>query len=166
MKRRRVNRRDGNGHPLGGLALIFPLALAFALALALALFTGLGLKELLTAETFTLVTNPGGEDMRVVVKRDGEIQTLSLDGALPVQGVGTLVGSFYKLADGSVVWVAQEPGYSIAPTVEPTPDPYTAPTPTPATPEGVTPTPSYSTPSLSPTPTPTNTFTPPTRLLP
>jgi hypothetical protein len=105
MKRRRRDRRDRNGDPLGGLALLFPLGLAFALAFVLAAFAGLGMQDLLTARTFTVVTDPGGEDMRVIVKRDGEITWLDPEQSGEMSGVGTLVGAFYRLADGAVVWV-------------------------------------------------------------
>jgi hypothetical protein len=166
MKRRRPDRRDANGHPLGGIALIFPLAIAFALALVLAIFAGLGLTDLLTAETFAVVTDPGGDEMQIVVKRDGQIQMLSPEGGLPVQGVGTLVGSFYRLADGSVVWVPETYGSSGIP-ASPTPSPTDAPSYPVSTPPAATTTPAATAiPEPTATPDPQSGVTPPAQLLP
>lgn len=104
MKRRRRDRRESIGDPLGGLALLFPVGLAFAVAFVIAAFMGFGISDLLVADTFTMVTNPGSSDMTIVVKRDGEITKVNVGDTTPVEGLGTLVGSFYKLADGSVIW--------------------------------------------------------------
>ena len=167
MRRRRPDRRDANGHPLGGLALIFPLAIAFALALVLAIFAGLGLTDLLTAETFAVVTDPGGDKMRIVVKRDGEIQMLNPEGALPAQGVGTLVGSFYRLADGSVVWVPETNGAPAMPSTSPTPSPALAPSYPVSTPPAATATPGATAfPEPTASPETQTSVTPPAQLLP
>lgn len=154
MKRRRRDRRESIGDPLGGLALLFPVGLAFAVAFMIAAFMGFGISDLLVADTFTMVTNPGSDDMTIVVKREGQITKVNLNDTTPVEGLGTLVGSFYKLADGSVIWQpAPAPG-----TVQPTP-PIT-PTPTPGyTPYETTTTPgTYET---TPTAPATSTVTPP-----
>ena len=167
MKRHRPDRRDANGHPLGGLALIFPLAIAFALALVLAIFAGLGLTDLLTAETFAVVTDPGGDNMRIVVKRDGEIQMLNPEGALPAQGVGTLVGSFYRLADGSVVWVPETYDSPAMPAASPTPAPTLAPSYPMSTPPAATATPGATAePEPTAAPETQTNVTPPAQLLP
>lgn len=153
MKRRRIDRRDRAGHPLGGAALILPLAAAFAVGLMVAALAGLGILDLLVADTFTLVANPGEPNMRVIMKRDGKIQQLGMQDVPPVQGVGTLVGSFYKLADGSIMWVADLGVVPTPPDVPPVlPGPITP--ASPSTPTSVAPTP---TPSASPTPTTTPT---------
>jgi hypothetical protein len=126
MKRRRHDRRENTPSPLSGMGLLFPVGLAFALAFMLAAFAGFGISELLVADTFTMVTNPGGTNMTVVVKRNGLITKVGINDTTSAQGVGTLVGSFYRLADGSVIWQpAPAPG-----TVQPTPPaPPVSPTP-------------------------------------
>ncbi len=133
LQRRRRDRRDGSGDPLGGLALLFPLGLVLAVAFLLAAFTGLGIERLLTAEDFTLVIDPGGADMHVILKRNGEIDGFSMDDAEPIQGVGVLMGSFYRLADGSIVWVPSSPvePSTTTPQTENPPFPSASPTPTP-----------------------------------
>jgi hypothetical protein len=105
MKRRRKDRRDRSGDPLSGVAALFPIGLAFAFAFVLAAFLGLGIQDLLAADAFTVVVDPGGENMQVIVKRDGKIEKFDVTPGDEVQGVGTLLGSFYRLADGTIVWV-------------------------------------------------------------
>ncbi len=105
MKRRRKDRRDGSGDPLSGVAALFPIGVAFAVAFMLAAFVGLGIQDLLAAGSFTIVVDPGGDNMQVIVKRDGKIERSAVTLGDDVQGVGTLLGSFYRLADGTVVWV-------------------------------------------------------------
>jgi hypothetical protein len=154
MKRRRRDRRDGEGDPLGGLALLFPIGLAFAVAFLLAAFSGLGITDLLVADTFTLVTDPGGETMRVVVKSSEGIEELTLEEVTTLQGVGTLVGSFYRLADGTIVWVPVPAGGESPATPQPTP------VPTPSAYEQASPAP------LTPTPTPTDSAAPDSSIVP
>lgn len=129
MGRRRRGTASVAGDPLAAFANLFPLAAAIAVGLVLALLTGLGLEDLLTARSLTLVINPGGDDMAVVV-RDGD-GVRRVEGAGAVAGVGTLVGSFYRLADGTVVYVpaGQEPPPGATQWPESTPTPTPAPTP-------------------------------------
>ena len=145
MKRRRRGQRDREGDPLGGLALLFPLGLAFAVAFLLAAFAGLGITDLLVAQSFTLVTDPGGDNMQVIVKSSTGIDMLTLDETTTLQGVGTLVGSFYKLADGAIVWVPVSPDAAVEAPTGPT---MATPAPTPGSYDYASPAP----PSPSPPP--------------
>ena len=107
--------------------------------------------------------------MQVIVKEGGKITKLDTEAGAEVAGTGTLLGSFYKLADGTVVYVptgetaptgaTPAPGVTPAPgeTVYPSTYPRCAPTP------GVTAYPT--TPPTTypyPTPTPGVTLTPDT----
>lgn len=151
MKRRRRDRRDGEGDPLGGIALLFPIGIAFAVAFLLAAFAGLGITNLLVAQSFTLVTDPGGDDMQVIVKSSRGIDRLRLEETTAQQGIGTLVGSFYRLADGAVVWVPATPS---APVEAPTGSTLPAPSEPPGGYKYASPTPSIPSPAASPTAAP------------
>lgn len=131
MKRRRVDRHDRNGDPLDGIINLFDVALVLAVGFLLAALTGLGMSDLLTGEDMTIVTNPGTDAMQVVVKSGDTIERLDLQQGEQVSGVGTLVGSFYRLADGTTVYVPATgsvptgawpiPGATPTPSVVPTP---------------------------------------------
>jgi hypothetical protein len=113
-----------------------------------AALTAAGITGLLTSDNMTIVTNPGTPEMQVVVKEGDQIKKLDMQSGAQVSGVGTLLGSFYTLADGTVVYV---PSGSVPPsstpsgetsatatstpypttTDYPTTDPYASPLPVP-----------------------------------
>lgn len=138
MKRRRVDRSDRNGDPLDGVINLFDVAIVLAVGFLLAALTGLGMSDVLTGEDLTVVTNPGTDQMQVIVKSGDTIQRLDLEAGEQVSGVGTLIGSFYRLADGTTVYV---PSSGEAPPGS-TPLPGTTPAPSATPAPGVTPTPS------------------------
>jgi len=125
MKRRRIDRHDRNGDPLDGIVNLFDVAIVLAVGFLLAALTGLGMSDLLTSKDMTIVTNPGTEDMQVVVKNGDTIERLDLQQGQQASGVGTLIGSFYKLSDGTTVYVPA----AGSPPAGSTPLPDTTPTP-------------------------------------
>ena len=127
-----------------------------------------GMTGLLTNENMTIVTDPGTPEMQVIVKEGDTITKLDMESGAEVAGMGTLLGSFYKLADGTVIYVpagqTAPDGSTPAPArTRPhpgadrsTPAPYPTPTLTPST--------AY--PTSPPTPTPGVTLTPDTGATP
>jgi hypothetical protein len=164
MRRRRVGTADRNGDPLDGLANLFVVAIALAVGLLVATLAAAGLSGLLTSENMTIVTNPGTPEMQVIVKEGDQITKLDMQAGAEVAGAGTLIGSFYRLADGTVVYVpagtAAPTGSTPAPAATPapglTPTPVATPTP------GVTLTPGATIPPTAPPTPPATTFPTPT----
>lgn len=136
MKRRRIDRHDRNGDPLDGVINLFDVAIVLAVGFLLAALTGLGMTGVLTGKDMTVVTNPGTDEMQVIVKSGDTIERLDLEAGEQVSGVGTLIGSFYRLSDGTTVYVPSTgsvpPGASPLPGVTPTPQATTTPGVTPA----------------------------------
>jgi hypothetical protein len=144
MGRRRVNKTDKNGDPLDGVVNLFDVAIILAVAFLLAALAGVGLTDVLSSKDMTIVKNPGQSDMQVIVKQGDSVMQLNLQPGQQVSGVGTLIGQFYQLADGTTVYV---PTGAVAPTGSaPTTGATSQPIP------GVTPTPGATVP---PTPTAT-----------
>ena len=161
MRRRRVGTADRNGDPLDGIVNLFDVALVLAVGFLVAALSAAGLSGLLTDQNMTIVTNPGTPQMQVIVKEGDQIVKLDMANGAQVQGLGTLVGSFYKLADGTVVYVpagallpadatpvpaaSPTPGATTTPspttTDYPTTNPYASPTPLPTAPPTTQPTP-------------------------
>ncbi len=144
MGRRRIDRSDRNGDPLDGVVNLFDVAIVLSVAFMLAALTGIGLSGILSSNHLTVVTNPGQPDMQVITKNGSQITKLDLKAGQQVSGLGTLIGQFYRLPDGTTVYVpssggtaAQTPGASstTAPgaAVTPTP-PGVVITPTPGSP--------------------------------
>ena len=105
MGRRRINRTDRNGDPLDGVVNLFDVAIILAVGFLLAALTGIGLTGILTSKNVTIVTNPGQSDMQIVTKQGSQITKLNLTAGQQVSGLGTLIGQFYKLPDGTTVYV-------------------------------------------------------------
>jgi hypothetical protein len=155
MHRRRVNTTDRNGDPLDGVANLFTVVIVLALGFLLATLTGLGLSDVLTKKDMTIVTDPGSQDMQVLVRHNGTLQKLNLQPGQQVSGLGTLIGQLYRLQDGTTIYVPTGPA-----TPAPGAAGLSSPTPTPAaaTP-AATPTAGAASPTtLTPTPTPSGTI--------
>jgi hypothetical protein len=143
MRRRRVGTADRNGDPLDGIVNLWDVAIVLAVGFLVAALAAAGVTGLLTNKNMTIVTDPGTPQMQVIVKDGDTITKLDMQSGQEVSGAGTLLGSFYKLADGTVVYVpagetapggstptTPAPGETTSPTVAPTPVPTsTAPTP-------------------------------------
>jgi hypothetical protein len=153
MGRRRIDKSDRNGDPLDGLVNLWDVALVLAVAFLLAALTGLGLSGILVGENMTIVKNPGEPDMQVITKQGATIQTYDLQSGTQATGMGTLIGQFYRLADGTTVYVptgATAPSGaspSTVPTTAPGATPSVAPYATP-TPSGLYPSPAATAPAL------------------
>jgi hypothetical protein len=105
MHRRRVNTTDRNGDPLDGIVNLFDVAIVLAIGFLLAALSGLGLSDMLSSKNMTVVKNPGQADMQVIVKQGDSLQTLDLKAGQQVSGLGQLIGQFYRLQDGTTVYV-------------------------------------------------------------
>ncbi len=105
MRRRRVGTADRNGDPLDGIVNLFDVAIILAVGFLVAALAAAGMSGLLTKQNMTIVTDPGTPEMQVIVKEGGTITKLDMQEGAQVAGVGTLIGSFYRLADGTVVYV-------------------------------------------------------------
>ena len=157
MRRRRIGTADRNGDPLDGIVNLFDVAIVLAVGFLVAALAAAGVTGLLTSKNMTIVTNPGTPEMQVIVKEGDKITKLDMQSGAQVAGVGTLIGSFYKLADGTVIYVpagqAAPSGATALPGTTPTPGATTVPgtTPTP----GVTLTPEAPFPTAPATPSPT-----------
>jgi len=116
MHRRRVDRVDRNGDPLDGVVNLFDVAIVLAVAFLLAALTSFGLSDLLSDKNVTVVKNPGGADMQVILKQGDKVTRLDLKPGETASGMGTLVGQFYRLEDGTTVYV---PAASPVPSASP-----------------------------------------------
>jgi hypothetical protein len=127
MGRRRIDRSDRNGDPLDGVVNLFDVAIVLAVAFLLAALTGIGLSGVLSTKDLTIVTNPGQPGMQVITKKGTQITKLDLKAGQQASGVGTLIGQFYRLPNGTTVYVpssatstqtpnATTPGVSVTPT--------------------------------------------------
>lgn len=97
---------DEDDDPLSGMANLFDVAMVFAVALMVAVVTRMQIAEVFTQEDFTMVKNPGQEDMQIIVKEGEEIRQYEASGEQG-SGKGKRVGSAYQLEDGKIIYVPE-----------------------------------------------------------
>ena len=89
------------------LANMFDAAFVFAVALLVALVSFLHAPDLLKNKDFTIITDPGTPQMKMVVKEGEEIRNYEATETVGA-GSGELLGRAYRLSDGRVVYVPKE----------------------------------------------------------
>ena len=101
------------------LANMFDAAFVFAVALLVALVSFLRAPDLLRQKDYTIITDPGTPNMKIVVKEGEEIKSYEATDSMG-SGSGELLGRAYRLSDGRVVYVPKEaePAY-YAPSEDP-----------------------------------------------
>ena len=64
--------------PLSGMANLFDLGMVFSVALMIGLITRLNVPEVFSKEDFTIVKNPGKENMEIIKKEGKKIEKSEL----------------------------------------------------------------------------------------
>lgn len=73
-KRNRLLHSDSDSDPMGTVANLFDVAMVFAVALMVALVSRFNMTEMFSKEDFTMVKNPGKENMEIITKEGQEIK--------------------------------------------------------------------------------------------
>ena len=73
-KRNRLLHSDSDSAPMGTVANLFDVAMVFAVALMVALVSRFNMTEMFSKEDFTMVKNPGKENMEIITKEGQEIK--------------------------------------------------------------------------------------------
>ena len=95
--------------PISSVANLFDVSMVFAVALMVALVTSFNMTEILTQEDFTMVKNPGKENMEIIIKNGEEITRYSSNENTPTDGrKGKRVGTAYELENGEIIYVPEQ----------------------------------------------------------
>ena len=73
-RRRRLIKSDEDHDPMAVLTNLFDVAMVFAVALMVALVTRFDMTEMFSQEDFTVVKNPGTEQMEIITKKGEKIE--------------------------------------------------------------------------------------------
>ena len=109
-RRRRVSKlmQDGDSDPLSVIVNLFDVAMVFAVALMVAMVMNMNMTEVFTQEDYTIVKNPGKENMEIIVKEGGKINKYTpSDEQDPSQKRGRRVGIAYELENGEIIYVPE-----------------------------------------------------------
>lgn len=110
MARRKRLIKDNEDHdPLSVLTNLFDVAMVFAVALMVALVTRYDMTEMFSKEDFTMVKNPGTEQMEIITKKGDTIEkyTPSEDQSDSNDSRGKRVGTAYQLESGEIIYVPE-----------------------------------------------------------
>lgn len=110
MARKRRLLKDTDDHdPLSVLTNLFDVAMVFALALMVALVTRFDMTEVFSQEDYTMVKNPGTEQMEIITKKGDKIEkyTPSEEQDNSSNSRGKRVGTAYQLENGEIIYVPE-----------------------------------------------------------
>lgn len=95
---------------MGVVSNLFDVAMVFAVALMVALVTRYSMTEMFSSEDFTIVKNPGKEDMEIITKEGGKVNryTPSEDQSSKSGAKGRRVGVAYELENGEIIYIPEE----------------------------------------------------------
>ncbi|MDE0625233.1 MAG: DUF2149 domain-containing protein [Bryobacterales bacterium] len=110
MRRARVAMDSADDvDPLGGVVNLFDASMVLVVALLLALAGSVSLAEVaarMSTRDITIVTDPGGPDMEMIVKRGNRIERLRSSDERGA-GRGQRLGVAYRLESGEVIYVPE-----------------------------------------------------------
>lgn len=95
--------------PMSTVSNLFDIAMVFAVALMVALVTRFNMTEMFSQDDFTMIKNPGKENMEIITKEGSQINkyTPSEDQSQTEGKRGKKVGIAYELENGEIIYVPE-----------------------------------------------------------
>lgn len=109
-RQRRISRflKEDDVDPLSVVVNLFDVAMVFAVALMVAMVMHMNMTEVFTKEDYTIVKNPGKENMEIITKEGGKINKYSPSkDQTTSQQKGKRVGIAYELENGEIIYVPE-----------------------------------------------------------
>ncbi|SBW06603.1 DUF2149 domain-containing protein [uncultured Dysgonomonas sp.] len=107
---RRISKfsKEEDTDPLSVIVNLFDVAMVFAVALMVAMVMHMNMTEVFTQEDYTIVKNPGKDNMEIITKEGNKINkyTPSQDQS-STQQKGKKVGIAYELENGEIIYVPE-----------------------------------------------------------
>jgi hypothetical protein len=99
---------EEDADPLSVVVNLFDVAIVFAVALMVSMVMHLNMTEIFTQEDFTIVKNPGKDNMEIITKEGGKINkyTPSNDQSSG-KTKGKRIGIAYELENGEIIYVPE-----------------------------------------------------------
>ena len=94
--------------PMAFLTNLFDVAMVFAVALMVAIVVHFNMSEIFSKEDYTVVKNPGQEDMEIITKKGAEVKRYTPAEEQNSSGSrGKRVGSAYQLENGEIIYIPE-----------------------------------------------------------
>ncbi|MDE6804623.1 MAG: DUF2149 domain-containing protein [Muribaculaceae bacterium] len=109
MKKNPILQDNEDDNPLSMLTNLFDIAMVFGVALMVALVSHFRMNEIFSNEDFTIVKNPGSENMEIITKEGREIKkyTPSDEDSSTIGSKGRRVGTAYQLENGEIIYIPE-----------------------------------------------------------
>lgn len=105
---RKPSRFSEEDDPMSTVANLFDAAMVFAVALMVAIVAHYNMSEMFSQEDFTMVKNPGKDDMEIITKEGQKINRYTPSDTQSSSGTkGRKVGVAYELEDGNIIYVPE-----------------------------------------------------------
>ncbi len=113
MRLKRRKRRHFDDEELDPASLtsnLFDVAMVFAVALMVALVTKFNMTEVFSKEDYTIVKNPGKDNMEILIKKGEKIEKYTPQENTDASNSsrGKRVGVAYQLENGEIIYVPEE----------------------------------------------------------
>lgn len=108
MRKRRLLQSQEDNDPMSVLTNLFDVSMVFAVALMVALVTHFQMNEVFSKEDFTMVKNPGKQNMEIITKKGEKIEKYkSSKDAKKSGNRGKKVGVAYQLENGEIIYIPE-----------------------------------------------------------
>ncbi|NPD90959.1 DUF2149 domain-containing protein [Xylanibacter muris] len=108
FRRRSLLNSSEDNDPMSVVSNLFDVAMVFAVALMVALVSRYNMTEMFSQEDFTMVKNPGKENMEIITKEGEKISRYTPSGNKDSSsGKGKRVGVAYELENGDIIYVPE-----------------------------------------------------------
>jgi len=110
-KRSRFGKEAEDVNPLHAVANLFDVSIVFAVALMVALVSRFNMTEVFSKEDYTIVKNPGKENMEIITKKGENISKYKAgkEKAQDSKNKGKRIGTAYQLESGEIIYVPDTP---------------------------------------------------------
>jgi len=102
--------QGGDDDPLSVVVNLFDVAMVFAVSLMVAMVMHMNMSEVFGKEDFTIVKNPGKDNMEIITKEGKQINTYKASGKTTDAGgkQGRRLGTAYQLENGQIIYVPED----------------------------------------------------------
>ncbi|MDR2980364.1 MAG: DUF2149 domain-containing protein [Bacteroidales bacterium] len=108
MSRRKLRKDNEDHDPMSMVSNLFDVAMVFAVALMVALVSRFNMTEIFSKENYTIVKNPGKENMEIITKEGEKITKYTTSSEEQATGSkGKRVGIAYELENGEIIYVPE-----------------------------------------------------------
>ena len=106
--RHNLLRNQTDDDPMSVVSNLFDVAMVFAVALMVALVSRYSMTEMFSKEDFTMVKNPGQENIEIITKEGDQINRYTPSEDQNTDGrKGKRVGIAYELENGEIIYVPE-----------------------------------------------------------